>query len=561
MRTQNPLMAAVIPLVSDLARDVPPAERYRRLLDALRALLPCDAVALLRLENDALIPLAMQGLSPDAMGRRFRVAQHPRLHALLEADEAMRFAPDSSLPDPYDGLVEDGGELHVHDCMGCAITVGQRKWGLLTLDALQPGRFSDDDLAVLDVFAGLAAATVAVAARIEQLAVTAEDERRRAESYRLAVAGPARRLTGQSTAFRRFMKDVEMVAASDLTVLVTGETGVGKELVAQALHAGSARAGKPMISVNCAALPDNLIESELFGHVRGAFSGAVQDRRGKFELAHGGTLFLDEVGELPLSAQAKLLRVLQSGQLQRVGSDREHQVDVRLIAATNRDLAEEVRARRMRADFYHRLSVYPLRVPPLRERGRDVLLLAGAFLEENRARLGLGALRLQPESHALLQHYGWPGNVRELEHVISRGVLKALGRHAERPRILTVTADDMDIEVPGGDPSGGVPSGGGPSGGGPLAGALPAGTPAPPGGMPGSAPPGGPPLSLQQALLAVEQATIESCLARHGNNWSAAARELGVDRANLRRRAARLGIPAQGKPGRPRRARPPAEQS
>ncbi|CAM3631303.1 Anaerobic nitric oxide reductase transcription regulator [Bordetella sputigena] len=545
-KSQNPLLAAVIPLVADLARDLAPAERYRRLLEALRALLPCDAIGLLRLEGDALIPLAMQGLSADAMGRRFRLDQHPRLHALLRADGAMRFPPDSDLPDPYDGLVQDGGDLHVHDCMGCAITVGQRKWGLLTLDALKAGRFSRHDLAVLDVFAGLAAATVTVAARIEQLAVTAEDERQRAESYRLAVTQTTRRLTGQSIAFRRLAKDVEMVAASDLTVLITGETGVGKELVAQALHAGSSRAAKPLISVNCAALPDNLIESELFGHVRGAFSGAVQDRRGKFELAHGGTLFLDEIGELPLSAQAKLLRVLQSGQLQRVGSDREHQVDVRLIAATNRDLAEEVRARRMRADFYHRISVYPLRVPPLRERGRDVVLLAGTFLEENRARLGLGGVRLQPEAHAVLQGYAWPGNVRELEHVVSRGVLKALGRQTERPRILTVTADDMDIEQPGGH-RGALPAGASPA----WPGAGPEHTAN--GGQPEPMAAGARPPSLQHTLQAVEQATIESCLARHGNNWSAAARELGVDRANLRRRAARLGIPVQGKPGRPRR--------
>lgn len=173
-------------------------------------------------------------------------------------------------------------------------------------------------------------------------------------------------MIGQSAAHKALLEEIRLVANSDLSVLITGETGVGKELVAQSIHRHSMRSGKPMISLNCAALPETLVESELFGHVRGAFSGAVNERRGKFELADGGSLFLDEVGELPLAVQAKLLRVLQSGQLQRVGSDREHRVDVRLIAATNRDLAEEVRAGRFRADLYHRLSVYPLRVPPLR---------------------------------------------------------------------------------------------------------------------------------------------------------------------------------------------------
>jgi anaerobic nitric oxide reductase transcription regulator len=189
-----------------------------------------------------------------------------------------------------------------------------------------------------------------------------------------------------------------------------------------------------------------LVESELFGHVKGAFSGAVSGRSGKFELADGGTIFLDEVGELPLPVQSKLLRVLQSGQLQRVGSDQEHKVDVRIIAATNRDLAEEVRSGRFRADLYHRLSVYPLSVPPLRERGRDVLLLAGYFLEENRARMGLRSLRLNAEAQKLLLAHTWPGNVRELEHLISRAVLKSLSLSAERPRILTIEAQALGLQ-------------------------------------------------------------------------------------------------------------------
>jgi anaerobic nitric oxide reductase transcription regulator len=261
----------------------------------------------------------------------------------------------------------------------------------------------------------------------------------------------------------------------------------------------------------------------LFGHVRGAFSGAVSERRGKFELAHGGTLFLDEVGELSLSVQAKLLRVLQSGQLQRVGSDREHKVDVRLIAATNRDLAEEVRAGRYRADFYHRLSMYPLAVPPLRGRGHDVLLISGFFLEENRARLGLLSLRLSTDAQAALLRYSWPGNVRELEHLIGRSALRTLARHKEHPRILTLTAADLGLNeimslapsADGGDRSASAAG---------FAPVLPAGA------------------GLREAVEAYERGLIADSLARHANNLAAAARELDVDRANLSRMVKRLGL-------------------
>jgi anaerobic nitric oxide reductase transcription regulator len=295
--------------------------------------------------------------------------------------------------------------------------------------------------------------------------------------------------------------------------LIRGETGVGKELVAQAIHAASPRADRPLIAVNCAALPEHLVESELFGHVRGAFSGATTDRRGKFELADHGTLFLDEVADLSLAAQATLLRVMQSGQLQRVGSDREHRVDVRIVAASNRDLADEVRAGRCRADFYHRISVYPLRVPALRERGSDVLLLAGTFLEENRGRLGLAGLRLGSDAQAALLAWTWPGNVRELEHTIGRSALKALSRQGVKARALTLSAMDLDL---------------------PAAPAVAA--------IPVEMPEQGTGLSLRADLDQYERTVIERSLRRHENNWAAAARELGMDRANLRRSAARLGI-------------------
>jgi len=516
--TSKSLLTALLPLVSDLSRDLPDQERYRRLLQAMRALLPCDAAALLRLDGQWLVPLAVDGLSSDTLGRRFRISDHPRFQILLSRHAPTRFDSDSELPDPYDGLVDAPEvDLHVHDCMGCPLLVDERPWGLLTLDSLTAGQFQAVELDALQAFASLAAATVTVAERIEQLALRAEDEHQRAEVYRQASGQQQQEMIGQSPAHKHLLDEIRLVGPSELTVLITGETGVGKELVAQALHQASDRADKPLISLNCAALPDTLVESELFGHVRGAFTGAHGERRGKFELANGGTLFLDEVGELSLVVQAKLLRVLQSGQLQRLGSDREHRVDVRLIAATNRDLAEEVRNGRYRADFYHRLSVYPLRVPALRERGRDVLLLAGYFLEQNRSRMGLNSLRLSPDAQAALLDYDWPGNVRELEHLIGRSALKALGHHSQRPRILTLQACDLDLRpVQPAVASQAVE---------PVAASAPLGE-------------GG----LRQALDDYQRQLIEGCLQRHDYNWAAAARELDLDRANLSRLAKRLRL-------------------
>ncbi|SDH50273.1 nitric oxide reductase transcriptional regulator NorR [Pseudomonas panipatensis] len=515
--TSNPLLATLLPLVADLSRELPDEERYRRLLEALRQLLPCDASALLRLEGDQLVPLAVDGLSPDTLGRRFKIAEHPRLQALLENHGPTRFAADCGLPDPYDGLV-DGlhGHLEVHDCLGCPLYLDEQPWGLLTLDALDPERFSSGDLDNLQAFASLAAATVKASQRMLDLTLRAEQEQQRADAYQRAAGEAPRELIGQSPAHRRLLEEIRLVAGSDLSVLVTGETGVGKELVAQAIHHHSLRHAQPLVSLNCAALPETLVESELFGHVRGAFSGAVGERRGKFELADGGTLFLDEVGELPLAIQAKLLRVLQSGQLQRLGSDREHHVDVRLVAATNRDLAEEVRAGRFRADLYHRLSVYPLRVPPLRERGNDILLLAGYFLEQNRPRLGLRSLRLSREAQAALLGYPWPGNVRELEHLIGRASLKALAASPQRPRILSLGVADLGLEQG-------------------LA-LAPASQATPPTAASGAI------AELRPALDSFQRQLIAASLERHAGNWAAVARELGVDRANLNRLARRLDL-------------------
>lgn len=508
------LLTALLPLVTDLARELPEQERYRRLLQSLRLVLPCDAVALLRLEGEHLQPLAVDGLAIDTLGRRFKVVDHPRLQILLSSPSPTRFPSDSPLPDPYDGLIEGLGEdLHVHDCMGCPLFVDDRPWGLLTLDALAADRFAAHAPDTLQAFASLAAATVRVAEHIERLASRAEHERQRADSYVAQAHNTP--MIGQSPALEQLRLEIETVASTPLAVLITGETGVGKELVAQALHRSSARANRPLISLNCAALPDTLVESELFGHVRGAFTGATADRRGKFELADGGTLLLDEVGELPLPVQAKLLRVLQSGQLQRLGSDREHRVDVRVIAATNRDLAERVREGLFRDDLYHRLSVYPIGVPPLKARGRDVLLLAGYFLEQNRARMGLAGLRLASDAQAALLNYAWPGNVRELEHLISRAALRTQPRDHASAGMLTLTAQALGLA-----PSDSLP---------PTAPVY-------------TVPQGTEHKGLREAVDDFQRELIQRTLKLHHMQWASTARALGVDRANLNRLAYRLGL-------------------
>ncbi|WP_285276102.1 nitric oxide reductase transcriptional regulator NorR [Halopseudomonas bauzanensis] len=519
--TPSPVLTTLLPLLDDLSRDLPQAEHYQRLLLALRACLPCDALALLRLEDDLLVPVAVLGLSPDTLGRRFRVSEHPRLAQVLASGGATRFAADCELPDPYDGLVEGTrGRLQVHDCLGCPLTIDDRPWGLLSLDSLDPARFGHIDLPSLEAFTRLAAATVKACERMNSLTRQAADERRRAETWRQAArCTPSRELIGTSPAHRHLLKEIDLVAKSQLSVLISGETGVGKELVAQAVHQQSDRRHKPLISLNCAALPEALVESELFGHVRGAFSGATGSRGGKFELADGGTLFLDEVGELPLSVQAKLLRVLQNGQLQRLGSDQERHVDVRIIAATNRELAEEVRAGRFRADLYHRLGAYPLRVPALRERDGDVLLLAGHFLERGRTRLQPSGLGLSQSARDALLAYDWPGNVRELEHLIGRAMLRARANSARSPLPLQLSAADLELTAVA------TPT---------TAAAQVADTQLPPGG-------------LRQAVDAYQRQLIETVLSRNQGNLSATARHLQIDRGNLHRLTRRLGLTTDGR--------------
>jgi anaerobic nitric oxide reductase transcription regulator len=514
-------------LLADLAAELPMAVRQQRLVETLRLHFRCGAVALLRLdgEGELLRPVAVDGLTSDALGRRFAIKEHPRLAAILQRREVTCFHHDSGLPDPYDGLVIErpGEPLQVHDCMGVALDLEGQRFGVLTLDALTVGTFDATAQRELAQLLPLIEAAVRVS-RLE-MALRAAQQSGGAATGGAPLGedgGIVGEIVGHSEAMARLLHELQLVADTELPVLLLGETGVGKEMFAHRLHRLSRRSSRPLVHVNCAALPESLAESELFGHARGAFSGAMSERPGRFEAAEGGTLFLDEVGELPLSIQAKLLRTLQNGEIQRLGADRPRKVDVRVIAATNRNLRELVQEGRFRADLYHRLSVYPIPIPPLRERGNDVLLLAGRFLELNRARLGLRSLRLSAAADEALRRYCWPGNVRELEHVVSRAALKALSRGARRSDIVTLDADLLDLD---------------------------AGAPYPPAADTGHAQPivqaAEHDLPLRDVVDACQRDYIRTALQRHGGNWAQAARALDLDASNLHKLARRLGL----KPG------------
>jgi len=502
--------------MADLTADLPQAVRLQRLVTSLRAHFRCGAVALLQLEAEHLRPIAVDGLVQDALGRRYAVSQHPRLAAILGRRGVTCFHHDSVLPDPYDGLIDEhaGEPLPVHDCMGASLHVEGQPWGVLTLDALRIGTFDAEAQADLRRF------TVLVEAAVRVTRLEAENRAlRTGRDHAPGNAAPGAagdEVLGQSPAITHLLHELQVVANSELPVLLLGETGVGKELFAHRLHQLSRRRAKPLVHVNCAALPESLAESELFGHAKGAFSGAISERPGRFEAANRGTLFLDEVGELPLAVQAKLLRTLQNGEIQRLGDDRPRHVDVRVIAATNRNLRDLVRDGAFRADLYHRLSVYPIPIPPLSERGDDVLLLAGRFLEINRARLGLRSLRLSGDAQDALRRYRWPGNVRELEHVLSRAAIKAVSRGVRTNEIVTLEAGLLDLD----------------------------GLPAAPGPAPQAATAEPVAATLRQAVADSQRSAIRAALALHDGNWARAARTLDVDASNLHKLARRLGMKA-----------------
>ncbi len=320
--------------------------------------------------------------------------------------------------------------------------------GTAVFSRREPAEFTDDQKALLsDISRALA---VAVANALANEEIRKLRDQLEAENIALrAQLGQApwfEDIIGDSPALRSVLAGVDQVAPTDATVLITGETGTGKELVARAVHRRSARAKGPLIQVNCSAIPATLLASELFGHERGAFTGAVERRKGRFEQAHGGTLFLDEIGELPAEMQVMLLRVLQQREFERLGGSQTVHVDVRLVAATNRDLAAEVQAGRFRNDLYYRLNVFPIRVPALRERATDIPLLVAHFAAKHGARMGRAIARIDRRTMAQLESYTWPGNVRELENVVERAVILSRNGTLRVERDLLPAAAGGDID-------------------------------------------------------------------------------------------------------------------
>ncbi len=306
--------------------------------------------------------------------------------------------------------------------------VAQPEWiAAEGLGVFDRGNFTSEDFAWLRTFADHAAVSIANARAFEEI----EALKRRLElendylREEVTSALGSRDLLGQSGALRKVLRQIELVAPTGAAVLVHGESGTGKELVARAIHERSSRNERPLIKVNCGAVPENLFESEFFGHARGAFTGALKDKPGRFELADGGTLFLDEVGELPLAMQAKLLRVLQEHEIERVGETRPRKVNVRIVAASNRELKSEVEAGRFRQDLFYRLSVFPIEVPPLRERREDIAQLAAHFVRVTARKMNRPPRRFTKAHAEQLMAHDWPGNVRELQNAVERAVILA----------------------------------------------------------------------------------------------------------------------------------------
>ncbi|HEV8244222.1 MAG TPA: sigma 54-interacting transcriptional regulator, partial [Polyangiaceae bacterium] len=394
----------------------------------------------------------------------------------------------------------------IRSTIGVPLWKGERILGVLQVDSRgAPALFQSRDVDLLGVLAASASLAVANARLIRRL-LSAEQQLKKENQFlkgRERARSGEVRLIGESRAMTELLHKLDKVVDTRVSVLIEGETGVGKELIASALHYRSRRRDKLFVAQNCAAFPENLLESELFGHKRGAFTGATDEKKGLFEIADGGTLFLDEIGEMPQPLQAKLLRVLQEGEVRPIGGTQVKHVNVRIVAATNRNLEKAVATGHFREDLYYRLKVFPIRVPPLRERREDVALLAQYFLERYTREIGKPVAGLSQGTLEALTSYDWPGNVRELENEVQRLVIQA------EPGAL-VSAELLSPEVR--KVEGVIAEAGGAKG------------------------------TLRDRVEQVEKFILLEVLREHGNNKTSAAKALGITREGLHKKLKQLGI-------------------
>ncbi len=399
-----------------------------RALHALAGVLPYDLAAVFELSGDELIARAARGpfATPAIDDHRLQLDRFPTLRRALELRRpiALDEHDHAHEGDPFDGVLDLPPG---HACMVVPLYAADRSLGIITLDRGLCRPYSDEAVGIAGVYGQIVSLAMLYAEQtrvLDRYRMRLREENRllRADAGHPDDAG-ARLERSRSPAMQRVVHQARQVAPTDAPVLILGETGVGKEVLAQAIHDWSRRADAPFVKLNCAAIPEQLIESELFGHVKGAFTGATGRRPGRFLTANGGTLLLDEIGELPAGAQAKLLRVLQEGTFEPVGSDQTVRVDVRILASTHVDLAAAAADGRFRADLLYRLDVFPLRLPPLRERLEDIGPLAETLLAGLGARTGRGPWRLSPTAAERLRQGAWPGNVRQLVNALERATI------------------------------------------------------------------------------------------------------------------------------------------
>jgi Nif-specific regulatory protein len=424
--------------------------------------------------------------------------------AALQTGQSIRVDDVRADPRFYPGIDRQTGSS-TRSVLAAPLVGRQGAIGVLQVVNSHAGAFEEVDLTFLEALAGGVAVALDNARLYEHLKASEEELRAQVGALRrdLAHREGFAEIIGRSQAITAVFSLMESAGASPITVLVEGETGTGKELVARGIHRAGPRAGGPFLAVNCAALPETLLESELFGHRRGSFTGAINDQRGLFEAAAGGTVLLDEIGEMPPSMQAKLLRVLQEGEVVPLGDTRPRRIDVRIIASTNRDLRAEVEARRFREDLYYRIAAFPIRLPPLHDRRDDIPLLADRFLDAAASRIGKRIVGFAPEALERLVGYHWPGNVRELQNEIERAV--ALARDGER-----IGLDHLSSRLVASHPT------------------LQA--PAPAADQPPQV------VALRPARAAWEAQHVATVLRLHGGNVSRAARALEISRYMLQRK-------------------------